>query len=112
MLARQTFLRSFFALFLLLVFGFSMLPKKAVHDLFARHKDRNLPIHDYQSRQFTWAGFNCNCDNLVVESPFIPNHFYPVVSFFATSSFEHAEPLVRLKSLCDQDVNLRGPPMF
>jgi hypothetical protein len=87
-----------------------MLPKKAVHDLLARHKDRNVPIN-HSKTQFTWAGFHCNCENLVVESPFISNHFYPAVSFLLEIRQEFTASLVRLKSSFNQDENLRGPPI-
>ncbi len=56
---------------LLLLFAFSNTPKKTLHDFFANHKD--VPVRSSRSKtiQFSQSGFNCHCDDLVVESPFI-----------------------------------------
>jgi hypothetical protein len=55
---------------LLLLFAFSLTPKKTLHDFFAHHKDIPLKYGDTKAEQLCQSGFTCNCENLVVESPF------------------------------------------
>jgi hypothetical protein len=95
---------------LLTVFGFSTLPKKTVHDLFARHKDSNTLVNDSRNMQFSWAGFHCNCENLVVESPFIHNHFDASISHLPSYVIRFVTPIISVQSQHLDDRNLRGPP--
>lgn len=59
--------------FILVVFAFSITPKKVWHDLLANHKD--LSARNYQiskkGDQVHKSVINCNCDQLVVESAFV-----------------------------------------
>ena len=56
---------------LLAVFAFGIMPKIFLHDIFASHTDFSLSISKYpHTDQVDKAGFRCNCDYLVVESPF------------------------------------------
>ncbi|MFI5155713.1 MAG: hypothetical protein ACHQEM_05985 [Chitinophagales bacterium] len=107
---RHSTIRPLLGLLLLFVFGFSTLPKKTVHDLFARHKDSNSRVNDSKSMQFSWAGFHCNCENLVVESPFIHNHFDAAIASLPSYPIQFAAPLVSLHAKHLDDLNLRGPP--
>ncbi len=65
-------IRSFIALFLLLVFAFSISSQKAVHDLVAKHSDqvkcevhKSVPIDQVEK-----SAVHCTQDNLVVASSF------------------------------------------
>jgi hypothetical protein len=60
---------------LLLLFAFSITPKKPLHDFFANHKDTPVKSSGNKTEQFSQAGFNCNCENLVVEFPFAASSF-------------------------------------
>ncbi len=56
---------------MLLLFTFSITPKKILHDVFANHRDtvNNLSSHS-KVPLIVNPGINCPCDNLVAESPF------------------------------------------
>jgi hypothetical protein len=59
---------------LLLLFAFSITPKKTLHSFFADHKDTPIQAIDWTNvdkAQLSVAGYNCHVDNLVVESPFV-----------------------------------------
>jgi hypothetical protein len=62
---------------MLAVFVFSVTPKILLHNLVADHKDSPIKSNLSDKHQFSKAVFNCNCDNLVVESPFV-NDVLPV----------------------------------
>jgi len=70
-------IRSVLATLMLAVFAFSVTPKILLHNLVADHKDTPIKSNHSNQEQISKAGFNCNCDNLVVESPFV-NDFTPV----------------------------------
>jgi hypothetical protein len=55
---------------LLCIFTFSVTPKQWLHDIVTNHKDSYANPVDGKVI-LTTAGFHCNCDNLVVQSPFI-----------------------------------------
>lgn len=56
---------------MLAVFSFSVMPKIILHDLVADHRDTPLAQNYSDQQQVSKTGFNCNCDNLVVELPFV-----------------------------------------
>jgi hypothetical protein len=98
---------------LLLLFAFSITPKKTLHDFFARHKDTPVKSSGNKTKQFSQAGFNCNCESLVVEFP------------FAASSFQEAliRPAAYRSAPCSRIIGvfqpappryfaLRGPPIL
>jgi hypothetical protein len=63
-------IRSFISGLLLFLFTFSITPKKWLHDIFADHKDfYSNTAGDHL--QFIKSGFRCDCENLVVNTPFI-----------------------------------------
>ena len=63
-------IRSFVTGLLLCLFTFSATPKQWLHDIFADHKDfYSNAVGDHI--QFIKSGFHCECDNLVVNTPFI-----------------------------------------
>jgi len=112
LLAQKTILRQLLAGVLLLVFTFSIAPKKILHDAIANHKDKTAVVSqgDNDSPQLSHTGFICKCDNLVAESPFTDEvlhfDFTPVQVFsVATSStlyHFHSSPVFFFE--------LRGPP--
>jgi hypothetical protein len=57
---------------MLLIFAFSITPKLILHDLFVHHKDK--PVLAGQYAQVSKTGFHCDCENQVVELPYL---FYP-----------------------------------
>lgn len=110
MLSRHIIIRKVLAVFVLLLFAFCITPKMLLHDLIADHKDTPFTSSNSSNQQFEYSGFRCNCDNLVVESPFVYYHisqeiihpeFRPDHSDFFSSN-----PLVS----CAFYFELRGPP--
>lgn len=97
---------------MLAVFAFSITPKIILHNVVANHKDTPLASNTEKNAQVTKAGFNCNCDNLVVESPFtdyqepfqvlINNFYLPQVIKDVNS----------IKTVVHFHTALRGPPAF
>jgi|SRR4051812_26031457 len=67
---------------MLLIFSFSITPKKFLHDAIANHKDKAVIVSDGHTPQFSHTGFVCKCDNQVAESPFTDT-----VACFTFSSF-------------------------
>jgi hypothetical protein len=70
-LSKTPVIKRFSAGLLLLLFAFSNTPKKTLHDFFARHKDVPVRFTASKTVQLTQSGFNCHCDDLVVEFPYI-----------------------------------------
>ena len=109
-MAKNQYIRKVLAALMLILFAFSITPKLLLHDLVANHKDSPLPSSAKNNAAFNKAGFNCGCDNLVVESPFVEN---PVAALSIVpqifSSLFTAEPNDFI-SLVHFYIELRGPP--
>jgi hypothetical protein len=69
-LAKNPIIRSVLAGVFLMLFAFSITPKKSLHDLITNHKDQTYNPCKEGIGEVSKAGFNCKCDNLVAESPF------------------------------------------
>ncbi|MBI2283487.1 MAG: hypothetical protein HYU71_07255 [Bacteroidetes bacterium] len=96
-----------------MLFAYGITPKLTLHNLVATHQDgrTRCALPDPFSTQLGTASFNCQCDNLIIESPFVatitalvvvpPVPVYPVFAdAFAADVFS-------------SDVlgySLRGPP--
>jgi len=95
---------------MLIIFGFSITPKIILHNIVADHKDTPFQSSHNSSAQLFAAGFNCNCDNLVVESPFT-NDFNPLqlkAAIFFKLHF--ADVITDFYSQHHFYSELRGPP--
>lgn len=77
------------AVIFLVLFAYGITPKITLHNLVASHRDGRgkTLLPDANSTQLSKAGFNCQCDNLIIESPFVaateplvvmPQASYPV----------------------------------
>jgi hypothetical protein len=96
---------------MLVLFAFSNTPKKILHDLLADHKDSPVKTRDSKTPQLDVSGFRCNCDNLVVESPFLDEGPGPEIII---TSFYLALPVETVNNLSlvhPDDATLRGPPV-
>ena len=95
---------------MLMLFAFSVTPKLILHDLVANHKDTPLKCSTDNHSQFNVAGFNCGCDNLVVESPFVDTHV--AAEIIAPQIFsQHINTEVKSFISVNQFYfELRGPP--
>jgi hypothetical protein len=97
------------AFLLLLVFAFSITPKKALHDLIANHKDKSFSSSS-GALEFNKAGYQCKCDNTVAESPFIhQNSAVEIASFIFYNGYNHIIPDGPY-SFNQFFFELRGPP--
>lgn len=95
---------------LLLVFSFSAAPKKYLHDLVADHTDYYASHAGNETAVVTKADFNCDCEDLVVSTPFIQTTF---LTDFALSTLyqEFIAASYRQFNLTTQYTkDLRGPP--
>lgn len=99
--------------FILVVFAFSITPKKVWHDLLANHKD--LTASNYQiskkGDQVHKTVINCNCDQLVVESAFVARpSIYSIEVPIIEIDFIVKRNSFSFYSSID-NFGLRGPPM-
>jgi hypothetical protein len=83
-----------------------------LHDLIADHKDAPFASSTTAQQLSSNSGFRCNCDDLVVESPFISD-FTPIEiapsSGYAAHVASHNDDF---KFLHHFYFELRGPPSF
>jgi hypothetical protein len=103
-------LKSVSTLLLLLVFALGITPKKTLHDLFANHKDSTTLVPGGNTKQYTKAGINCNCENLVAESHFVAFSNDVRLNSTTVHSFylDCLPPLVNISLFHNY---LRGPPL-
>jgi hypothetical protein len=93
----------------MLIFSLSITPKIALHSLVANHKDTHSHS-DGRTDQLNKAGFSCDCNNQVVESPFLdyslPAQLVAPV-FFSDYQATAFQPF---RSATHIIFGLRGPP--
>ena len=97
---------------MILLFAFCVTPKKLLHDLIADHNDTPFSVGSSSQQQFDYSGFRCNCDNLVVESPFITEVVAlttPVLFSYGNYSTPILQQAAKVHPF---DIELRGPPAF
>ena len=112
LLAQKPIIKQLLAGVLLLVFTFSIAPKKYLHDAIANHTDKSIIVAPGDNAQLSHAGFICKADNLVAESPFTneAQHFdFAAVQVF---SVKQSLPLYHFYSSAVFFFELRGPPSF
>jgi hypothetical protein len=110
LLAQKLFIRQILAGFLLLVFSFSITPKKFLHDAFANHKDKAAIVTSGDTPQLSNTGFICKCDNLVAESPFTDEIVYFDFTPVQLFSVQKDATLYHFYSSAFFFFELRGPP--
>ena len=109
---KKLIIQRILASFLLGIFAFSITPKIILHNVVANHKDTPFASNSEKKAQINKAGFNCNCDNLVVESPFTDQHepFEIIINHF------FLPPIIKninsVKTVVQYYPALRGPPAF
>jgi hypothetical protein len=95
---------------MLMVFAFSVTPKILLHNLVADHRDTPRSHNNSKEQQLSKTGFNCNCDNLVVEWPFV-NDYTPIdLSIEQNFSEQTIAYTNNFHSLHYFYFELRGPP--
>ncbi|MEO5967234.1 MAG: hypothetical protein ABIP68_00930 [Ferruginibacter sp.] len=105
----NSYIRSFFALLLIIIFALSNTPKQQLHNLFAGHTDISTN-HKSSELNFSKAEFHCQCDNLVVIAPFLGSSYYTLpsaVKYFSTFVSAKKSELPLYQKIYFE---LRGPP--
>jgi hypothetical protein len=95
---------------MLLVFTFSITPRKYLHDAIATHKDKTSQLSPEQGSQYSNAGFICKCDDLVAESPFTNDVQYFNCIQLPVFSVRLSAALYHFQSTHVFFFELRGPP--
>jgi len=111
LLAQKPILRQLLAGVLLLVFTFSVTPKKFLHDAIANHKDKVTVVSPGGNPQVSHTGFICKCDNLVAESPFTNDVLYFDFAPVPVFSVQQTSALYHFYSSAVFFFKLRGPPV-
>lgn len=111
-LAQLPYIRKSLAVFFLALFAFGITPRLTLHNLVANHKDGRTRsvLPDPYSTQLSKASFNCQCDNLISESPFVMQasvHVAIAVTCFKSFTARYAEFVFTAAQYCSC---LRGPP--
>jgi hypothetical protein len=109
MLFNNSTIRTYFAALILVVFAYSITPKIVLHNLVANHIDKSKVLNN-DITELSASGFNCKCDNLVAESPFVPGEAiaYNSVSFIDSI---YVLPTVAISTYAKTFSKLRGPPL-
>ncbi|NII23707.1 hypothetical protein HB364_01350 [Pseudoflavitalea sp. X16] len=94
---------------LLVLFAFSITPKKTLHDWIVSHTD-GVSTTKSDAAQVTKAGFNCNHQNLVAESPFTADSQYIDLTLSRAYAILSAALSSRVYATDLFFHSLRGPP--
>lgn len=99
--------------FVLVVFAFSITPKKVWHDLLANHKDLSSSYYQIGKKgdQVHKTVINCNCDQLVVESVFLTKTSIFSIEVPIVEKDYIVKPYKFFFNSCIYNFGLRGPPM-
>ena len=112
-LRQNIHIRKLFAIGILLIFAFSITPTKVLHFFFANHKDANVKnTKTSKTAILSVAVFNCQCDNLVVESPFTLQCQLIVTDIPELFFINNQAPESSFHCIDHFFFELRGPPSF
>jgi hypothetical protein len=109
MMIQQTILRRFLSGALLVLFALSITPKKVLHDWIVCHNDGVTHLQKTDA-QLNKAGFNCNVQNLVAESPFLADHHNMEIAPLLTHTAPPATVLHQVYTTHCFFFQHRGPP--
>ncbi len=111
-MANSSIIRSVLAGFLLVVFAFGITPKRTLHNLVATHKDgsANAAANHSDEEAISKSTFNCQCDNLISESPFVAQSYPVNVSLAIPYASYSCNPVAVYYSSDHFSFGLRGPP--
>jgi hypothetical protein len=110
LLSQHPVIRRLLSGLVLVIFAFSITPKKLLHDLVANHRDKNVAASFSNIIKISTDGFLCKCDNLVAESPFTETA--QAIEVLKAPSFAIQESTVpsRFYIATHFFFSLRGPP--
>ncbi|MEO6289464.1 MAG: hypothetical protein ABIO76_06065 [Ginsengibacter sp.] len=108
---QNIYIRKLFAITLMVVFALSITPTKVLHSFFADHTDASLnKTYSSKNPGLSVAGFNCQCNNLVVESPFTIQYFVAATDIFEIYDFNKQAFAPDFNCADHFFFELRGPP--
>jgi hypothetical protein len=102
-------IKPFLAVPLLVIFAFSATPKLFLHNLIANHKDGSSSGGS-KMQQFSVASFHCDCENLVVQVPYLDNPVHsqgPFSKIFQRFQIKKEKPAYPIHYFI---FGFRGPP--
>jgi hypothetical protein len=93
------------------VFAFGITPKRSLHNLLADHKDGKTSANTRPvGALLTRASFNCQCDNLISESPFVSNSVAEGITAASLFPVFITGGIQQPVSSSPLSFSLRGPP--
>lgn len=95
---------------LLMVFAFSITPKRFLHNVFAKHIDSRPKKNNDKPYQLNKSGYNCDTDNLVAESTFLSGQYVFQLPLVFSFSF-YVSKNISFTSTSGFFSFLRGPPV-
>ena len=97
---------------LLVLFAFSITPKKLLHDLVATHTDTKPGtfLSNTHTAQIHKSGINCQVDQLIVESPFLEIMVHTALPLPVPKNDFYQKRVCFSFFLPLIDNSLRGPP--
>jgi hypothetical protein len=111
-LNRHKTIRPVLALVMLCLFGFSITPRKTLHELFACHPDTRREVQKPGGETLDRDSFHCSCDQPELQMPFIEYPVWVVLPIPATFNNERPFPhSARLYENTHDFSKLRGPPV-
>ena len=97
---------------MLIIFSFSISPRIFLHNWLAHHKDVAIKIPVPGNQQLGKTLFNCNCDNIVAESPFtFQENNFNLTPFQFVTLLQERKP-ARFYTTTYIFYTLRGPPAY
>lgn len=91
------------------IFIFSATPKQWLHDIVTNHKDARAASFDGK-QSLSVAGYHCDCENLVVQVPFINYDLAVELNTPEFSIQHHSATISNFISTYHLFSSLRGPP--
>jgi len=105
--------KSVTASFLILLFVFSITPRRILHDYIANHTDSQVSpnIDDNHTNScIRNSGFNCQCDSLVVTTSFLPAFRENILTSSIEFEVFKADKFFNVIPQFIQYRSFRGPP--
>lgn len=97
---------------LLLLFAFSNVPRKVLHDTFTHHIDGGVQSTRYASVEMQNSGLGCHCDDLYAQPVFDSTSFSFEASHFRPVADQNMSELPVVYCAEFYSFGLRGPPAF
>lgn len=108
---KKVYIQKTAAALMLLVFAISITPTIVFHNWFADHTDTVRKITHNKTEQIGKQTFNCDCNNIVAESPFTETSIVCILPAPLSYNLFKAERQLLFFSSPSVLHSLRGPPV-